>query len=412
MAADPAASPSPYTGDVIHLTSWRYAPFDQEVKPWEAVIAQWNQENPGIQVEVQSFPMDAYFGTTLPSAFAAGSGPDLFITSPGMALNFVNSGVAAPLDDLMADVKSGFRQNALDAVTVGGHIMSIPYEMEPVALYYRTDILEAAGIKPPTTWDELMAAAEALTTPDRSGLLIETSPGAYQAFTWYPFLWQGGGDVVDADWTQSQMTSDAAVNALDLWGNLINKGYAPKQSKTPSYDIGALARGETAMQISGIWSLADIKAYPDTPFDIVPLPIPTGGQPASVSGGFYQMVNANSPNLEAAKKFARWLWIDNKDWIKGWSCGFSAPYPEAPHTEMAPQLAVAEACGDQGPYIAKMNDIANTARPEPRYPQAILDAVTDAIQAVMFGGSSAQDAAAEADSTINAFLSTYEGAHN
>lgn len=400
------------SGPPIKLSSWRYASFDQEVKPWEAVLAQWNTENPGIQVELQTFPIDAYLDTTLTSAFAAGIGPDLFIVSPGQSLNLVNAGVAAPLDDIMADVKAGFRPNALAAVTVDGHVISLPYEMEPVALYYRTDLLEKAGVQPPTTWDELLAAAEKLTTKDRSGILIETGPGAYEAFTWYPFLWQGGGDVVNADWTQSQMSSDAAVAALDLWGTLVGKGYAPKQSKTPSYDIGALARGETAMQISGVWSLADIKAFPGTPFNVVPLPIPSGGQPVSISGGFYQMVNAKSPNVEAAKKFVRWLWIDNKEWAKSWSCGFAAPYPEGAHTELAPQLAVTQACGDQGPMIATMNDIASTARPEPRFPQGILNPVSDAIQAVMFGGKTGQQAAADADTAINAFLASYKGAHN
>ena len=51
----------------------------------------------------------------------------------------------------------------------------------------------------PKTWDELLEVAKKLTNDKRFGVLFETTPGYYQNFTWYPFMWQGGGEFQTTD---------------------------------------------------------------------------------------------------------------------------------------------------------------------------------------------------------------------
>lgn len=373
---------------------------------WLAVFDEWNQANPDVQVAFEMIPFDEYTGAKLTTAFASGTGPDLFVMSPGSFLDYVSNGVAAPLDDIMADYLDDFLPDPLEAATVDGHIYGIPYEMEPVGLFYRKDILAEAGVEPPTTWEELRDAARQLTTDEHYGLQIETAPGIYQNFTWYPFLWSTGADVVDAEWDSSGMRSEEAAAALELWADLISDGSAPSYNAAPTYDHGYLCRGEVAMQVNGIWALGAMRAdCPEVDYGIVPLPSAPDGTPVSVYGGWKQIVNAHSPHLEEAKRFARWLRLDNEAFQKDWACGF--------RTEISPRKSVTEACltewAEDPHALTMVNELAPIARSEPRYPSGIVQPVSDAIQAVMFGSKSGLEAGAEAADAIEAFLADYTG---
>ena len=93
----------------------------------------------------------------------------------------------------------------------------MPFEQEPVALLYNPELLQKAGLQVPKTWDELLAASEKLKATNLVPIVIEPQPGAYQNFTWYPFLWQTGADVTDPEMTKATFDSPGTAKALDLW---------------------------------------------------------------------------------------------------------------------------------------------------------------------------------------------------
>jgi multiple sugar transport system substrate-binding protein len=392
----------------VTLQFWKFA--DQTADPaLKRAVDRWNAANPNITVNFTTFPFTDYIGTKLTTAFAGGAGPDVFWSSAGQFLDFVTNGVAAPVDAIVD--KSQYLPAAINAVTVNGKLYGLPLEMEPLALYYRKDILSAAGVNPPTTWDELKTAAKALTTPKVSGIVVEPLVGAYQNFTWYPFLWQGGGEVVNADWTASALRSDAAAAAFDLWGELIAKGYAPKTTAAPTSGPDPLARGEAAMQICGLWAIAIIaNQYPDVKYgvqyDYTQLPIPPGGKNTSAYGGWYQMANSASKHLAEAMEFTKWLWIDDKTFPPDWACKTNSKF--SPNTTVNQECT---AVWEDDAHRKFTDVILATARAEPRYPNQIIKAVGDGIQAAMFGGKSGSEAAALAADEIDTFLKTYKGAH-
>jgi multiple sugar transport system substrate-binding protein len=372
----------------------------------EKAVELWNRENPMITVRFQTFAFEEYLGTRLTTAFAAGRGPDIFWISPGQFLNYVNNDVSTSVEDILADAKSDYSEASVQAVGVDGEMQSVPFEMEPVALYYRTDILEEEGVEPPQTWDDLLAACETLTRGNRSGIVIEPAQNPYQNFTWYPFLWSAGGEVVNEDSTESALRTPEAASAFDLWGQLIRRGYAPRTTAEGTNSIGPLGRGEAAMQVCGFWAIAGMtNEFPDVPYGIVPIPIPSGGEQVTVYGGWTQMINAKRPNVEQAKQFTKWLWIDNEDFAHTWAC--------VQNTKFSPRESVNEGCSDVfggDPHSVFTNEILPTARAEPRYPDQVVKAVGDGIQAAMFAGRSGEEAAALAADQIDRFLSSYRGA--
>ncbi len=405
-AAPTTAAAAPAAGSVT-LQFWKFVDEtpDKLIKQW---TDQWNTDNPATQVAFQTFPFDQYTGPKLTTAFAAGAPPDIFWISAGDFLRYVNQkSVLALPSDLVGSMKQDFSEAAIAALTVAGEMYGMPIEQEPVALYYNTDMFSQGGVQPPQTWTEMVDAATKLKTDQVAGIVVEPAQGVYQNFTWYPFLWSGGGDVVNADWTKATIDQAPGANAYQLWGDLITKGLAPSKLPTGTNDIAPFGTEKAAMQVCGFWAVRAMnEQYPDVNYSVVKIPIPDGGKYVTVYGGWSQQVSRGSKNAEAALKFTQWMWFGDPNREVDWFTKVN--------TKFCPRKTVLEVAKDfyqQGKNAIFTNDVMPTARAEPRFPPEIVKAVGDGLQAAMFKGMSGQDAANQAAATINDFLGTYSGAH-
>lgn len=115
---------------------------------------------------------------------------------------------------------AGMIQAARNAHQFDGKQYSMPINAGTRMFFYRKDLLDAAGLQPPETWDELRAAAKALTTEGRAGMSMSAASGAWNVLNWVPYLFAAGGDVWDAD-KKITVNSEAGVEALQLWVDMI-----------------------------------------------------------------------------------------------------------------------------------------------------------------------------------------------
>lgn len=217
------------------LKFWQfYAPggtVPSQVEWFTKTIADWNDSHDQ-KVELEFIPNSEYIsGPKLATAFASGEGPDIFVISPGDFLRYYNGGVLKDLSPFIDDAaKADFPESVIANRMVDGKIFGVPMEVEPMAMYYSVKAFEDAGLNEndvPKTWEELLEVAKKLTTPERFGVMFETQPGYYQNFTWYPFLWQGGGEFQTKD-GKSAFDSPATVQALKLWQDAVKSGAAPR----------------------------------------------------------------------------------------------------------------------------------------------------------------------------------------
>lgn len=389
----------------VKLTFWTFHS-SAEKDFMESLATQYMAENSNVEIEFVVIPQDEYMGSKLTTAFAANAGPDVFFMSPGDFLKYANAGLAMDLTPYFTDeIRADFLDSSIDAVTVDGKICAIPFEVELLGLYYNADMLKEAGVTAPTTWAELIDATKALTKDKIAGLLIEPNKGYYQNFTWYPFLWQGGGNAVDIAAKQGSFDSEAAIAALKLWGDLIKAGAPSKISIPGTFDISLLGTAQAAMQVSGTWAIADLEnKYPDTNIGLVPLPLPEGGKPATCAGGWKMMVNANSAQAEEAAKFAMWCFAGTVDNPLKWCTQVKFAY--------SPRKSVVEAGKEiysKGLRDVFTSQIYESAIGEPRYPAEVVDAIGDALQNVMFRDSDPAQEAKIANDKINAFLQSFDG---
>ena len=368
-------------------------------------VDEWNATH-DMQVERQEFPWAQYTGEILTTGIATGEAPDVFFISPGDWRRYAESGLALPVEDYMPQyLLDDLLPASVEAVTLNGHMYSVPFEMEPVALWYNKTMLEEAGVQPPKTWEELVAAAEKLTTPDRYGLLLPMNPDYYENFVFYPFLWMAGADVVDKEFTKALVDSPEAAKALDLWGTLVKKGWAAPNSTGNDPTDDRFPTGQAAMFVSGYWVYGWLQAsFPDflPNLAVQPIPPPAGGQPATVYGGWTVMVYSGTKYPKEAAEFAiNMFGAEDNTRAAEWTMKYN--------TKLSPRKSVLEGNPEfysQFPHDVFAKELFPIARPEPSYPPEIAQSVWEALQSVMFQDVSGADAAKAWAETINSYLAT------
>lgn len=279
-------------------------------------------------VAIQWIPGD--YDSKISSGLLSKSGPDVFEFHFNYQL--AKSGQVVPLDDIVADVKSDFTEIDLAANSLDGKLYGIRMIDDPQLFFYRKSMLAKAGIAPPTTIDELIAATKALTTKDVKGLFLGNDSGVGWAGT--QILHATGQQYLTAD-HQIGFNTDATVESMLKVRELVNTKGLLLGAPVDWWDPSAFNQGLCAMTKNGIWAIPAMqKALGD---DIGVFPTPSfggaGGKPAVYLGGWSTFVSAKAKDIDAAKAFVKWLWVTKTEYQEEWCLNFGFHIP--PRTSLA-----------------------------------------------------------------------------
>ena len=404
------------------LRFWNfYAPISQSKQDlqrqndWFAtLVSDWNATHER-QVVLEYVPGSAYQGTKLPTAFAAGSGPDIFLISPGDFLRYQSAGVLQDLTPHMSkEAIDDFYPDALSTRTVDGKIYALPMEVEPLAIFYSRSAWEKAGLSEgdiPQSWDQLLTVADKLTTDTQAGLVLETDTGYYQNFTYYPWFWAAGGQMFNADQSAATFAGAAGEQSLKFWQDTVQSGVAPRTKPAAGDLVGALADGAAGMWHSGIWNVVAFALNsPDTDYGVFRTPPPAGGEYTTALGGWAFVANAKGRNPDAAAEFCAWALGSMEDS----SIDRMVDWCTRAKSDIAPRKSALERGAAVGGYDSDVmkafkDDIFPGGRGEPRYPPVVYKAISDAIQSSQLAGVDPAQAAETANQAIDAYLKTYNG---
>lgn len=256
----------------IQLMGWSSSPAENAAL--EEMVAAFEEANPNIDVDLQLVPE---YDTTLQAAFASGDAPNVFYVDSSRLPDFVDAGVIAAGDDMIVDPE-GFFPSLVDVFTIDGTFYCPPKDFSTMTLQYNKALFDAAGLEYPTndwTWDDLTAAAEALTSGDTVGLVVPP-----ELPRWLPFLYQAGGSVLSEDGTEVTFDSEEAMTALDLYLGMVEDGIAAPPSELDSGWGGeAFGTGRAAMAMEGNWVIGALEEnYPDIQYGVVELPAGPAGE--------------------------------------------------------------------------------------------------------------------------------------
>jgi multiple sugar transport system substrate-binding protein len=277
---------------------------DAEEELLEATLASFSEKYPNIEVDYEPIP-EGYVDQ-MTAQFGAGEPPDLFYVQAEFANAWIEDGLLEPLEPYFAgnpEFDTGpFFDPLLEAFQFEGQTYGLPKDASPLALFTNPDMLSEAGVEVPTTWEELEAAAEALTTDDVAGLCVGAELPRVGAF-----IYQAGGSIYNEDKTELTITEPEAVEGIDFYLGLHESG----SLRTPA-DIGAgwcgeaYGNGQAAMTMEGNWLIPALENdFPDTPFEIAELP--QGAQQGNLAFTVAYSIGVDSANKEAAWVLLQYL---------------------------------------------------------------------------------------------------------
>jgi multiple sugar transport system substrate-binding protein len=326
------------SGGAVTLNHWYSAAGEAGTK--EAVLryaANYTKAHPSVNVNVAWIPGD--YTTKLNAALLSPNPPDIFELG-GPTIDGQKAGQYAALDDLYTpQVKSSFHPQDLAINSIKGHIYGVKDLEDFTVLYYRKSLLQKAGVTPPTTLDELIAASKALTTGKMKGLYLGNDLGDYQMSLMLPWCARAG--FLTDDNKAPAFNTPEVASALLKARKLRQSGYLLNGAPTEWYDPAAFINELAAMEFTGLWAYPAIKQAFGDDVDLVPWPASSqqNGTPAIWWAGWSQIVSGKSKHLDAAKAYVKSLWIDNASVQKDWSTayGFHVP-PRLPVVQLASVL--------------------------------------------------------------------------
>jgi multiple sugar transport system substrate-binding protein len=274
------------------------------------------------EVRVQWRPGN--YDQEIATALLADSGPDVFETS-GPTVDQILAGQLVDLSDAVSGVASDFNPVLLGAKTYRGTVYGIPQAMDMQLLYYRKSMLAKAGVAPPTSLDELVTAARALTDADVKGLFLGNDGGA-GALGATP-LYAAGLELV----TPSGAVGFADPGLAATLGKL-HTLYADNSlllgAPTDWSDPSAFVQGLTAMQWTGLWALPQVSAALGADFGVLPFPPDgVGGTPSVPVGAYACAVSSRSEHVEGARDYAAWLWVNRVDYQQDFAQSYGLHIP-------------------------------------------------------------------------------------
>jgi multiple sugar transport system substrate-binding protein len=227
------------------------AEYGQNTKAWwESFVEDFNTDNPDINLNVEVVSWNDIY-TVVNTRIQGNNAPD--ILNIDVFADYQADGLLLPAQDYVSEeTYAKMYPSFLEQSVVDDVVWAVPDLASARALYYNVDILEAAGVEVPTTWDELTAACEAIKAYDDSiypwGIDMTTDEGQ-AAFAYY--TWNNGGGFVDenGDWA---LNSDENVEAIEYAINLVNSGYTNSDPANDTrYDLQDMfGAGQVAMLIA------------------------------------------------------------------------------------------------------------------------------------------------------------------
>jgi len=248
----------------VTITWWHNATQEPLNSVWEDVAAEFEEANPGVNVEVTGYQNEELQRTLIPNALRAGGdqAPDLFQQwGAGELAAQVEAGYLMDLSDQVGEELDAIGATAapwqLDGATYG-----LPFSFGVEGFWYNTELFEQAGItEAPTTLDELNDAVATLKDAGITPIAVGAGDGWPAAHYWYNFALKScSPDTLQQAQTDLDFSDPCFVEAGELMEEFI--GTEPFQEgflATPAQQgagssAGLLANGQAAMELMGHWN--------------------------------------------------------------------------------------------------------------------------------------------------------------
>lgn len=306
---EPAASPK----EDRALIRFVAAEYSMETKPLlEKLVKEFELKNPLIDVELQVANWDVLDGiyTTM---ISKNQPPDLLNTN--VYAHFAQDGLLNNFEDIISpELASKLLPNLMKMDNVDGTQYAIPYVASIRELYYNKELFETAGITaPPSTWSELLAAAQKMkATGIADGFGVDLTDNETQAYLSYFFYGAGGSWIKDGKWA---INSSENIEGLTFLKDLFDQGLTDPEPTVTTRDEKQriLGDGKLGMMISGNYFSSVVpKEFPSLKWGVAPIPVKDGVAPISFGvHDVFVSFRTDHTDKKALSRFLDFLYEDS-----------------------------------------------------------------------------------------------------
>lgn len=369
----------PYPMGAVKDASW-----------WQPHIDEFNETYPNVEIDLQ---MQAFSGReeALVTAISGGNEPDVVYFNPDFVPKYAEEELLLPLDDLRDDWDT-FHQSARQAMTYDDTLYSAPQLVTVATDFCNVNVLASAGVSIcPTTWDELREIAPAVKG---AGHYATNYYGtATLNATFYRYLWQAGGEVLNEDMSEATFNDDAGVEALTFLKEMADNEWIPREeiATIPPFEQSEQGLGNVAYNGGGnIVANADLHGA--DAIEVAPTMKHVEQVATGTVGGWSIFNTTDVP--EAAQAWVRFL--TDADFM-------SQLLPEARY--YSPRADITDMYADD-PVMAAGETAIPFVRSGVAHPKAreIIDLLKPHIQRVLLEGADPREALNAAADEVNRIL--------
>ena len=296
------------------ITVWAW---DVALKQLQASAEKFKETHPDVEFQFEEMGTEQIY-TKLATTLNTGKGLADVILLEGEQV----SGYASKYPDGFADLsdivnKDDYLPVKMGEVTVNDKIVGFPWDAGPVALFYRTDYFEQAGVNPEDikTWDDFIEAGKKVTATCKtpSGEPVKMLPIAPNGSNfWKLLLTEKGAGYFDAE-GNTAVNSPEALECMEMAKKIYDADIALNYTDWAEYE-GVVVNQSVATIPEAVWMIGTIKDKgPDQSgkWGVMSLPVFPGDEPSgSTNGGSDIVIPAASANVDIAKEFVQFAMTD------------------------------------------------------------------------------------------------------
>lgn len=370
----------------------------------QQLVPAFEARTPGVHVRVQQIPWSAAHEKLL-TAYVGDAMPDVMQLGNTWLPEFVTLGAAEPLDARVAAstavTRDAYPAGVLDPNVLAGAMYAVPWYVDTRVLFYRTDLLRAAGHPdPPATWDEWLDAMTRVKARAGNGYAILLPMDEWQM----PVILalQRGGELLRDGDRFGNFASPPVREAFAFYLDLFRRELAPRAGEAQVANVYQdFAAGYFALYLTGPWNVGEFaRRLPPALADAwatAPLPGPDAAHPGvSLAGGASLAIARGSPHADLA-----WRWIEY----------LSEPAQQISFHALTGDLPARSAAWDDpalrdDPRLRAFAIQLGRVRATPKVPEweRIASAVGERAESAIRGRATLDDALAALDRDVDAIL--------
>ncbi|GAB3597493.1 ABC transporter substrate-binding protein [Microbacterium tumbae] len=283
----------------------------------QALVDAYNADH-DTQIKLTIVASDS-FQQKVGAAAGAGSLPDILASDVVYAPNYAKQSVYLDITDRVADLPfaDDLVQAHIDASTFDGKTYAVPHKVDSSFIFYNKDLFAAAGLdpeNPPKTYDEIYAAAEAITAlgDDTYGFYFPGNCAGCNAYTSFGVARAAGELPISADGTTADIDSDALAEWFGLYQRLYADGLVPSGASTgdTTTQQEPFLQGKVGIWPNGSYSIPTVNESVDFEWGYMPLATADGSATGTFVGGDVIGVTSTTKSPDAAWDFIEWTLED------------------------------------------------------------------------------------------------------